>query len=75
VGVVHRRRLAQRLYRELFGVRAFVDIIIETPERCDELKDKCFLIYRDIVDSGSVIYEKRGCYQRSRVSSGRNRGK
>ncbi len=57
-GVVHRRRLAQRLYRELFGVKAFIDIIVESPERFDELKDKWFLIYRDIADSGSVVYEK-----------------
>ncbi|MFQ6079779.1 MAG: nucleotidyltransferase domain-containing protein [Thermodesulfobacteriota bacterium] len=57
-GVVHRRRLAQRLYRKLFGVKAFVDVIVETPERFNELKDKWFLIYSDIADSGSIIYEK-----------------
>ena len=56
--VRNRRKLARKIYHELFGVDASVDVIIETPRRFDELKDKWFLIYSKIADSGSVVYEK-----------------
>ena len=38
-GVQHRRKLAQNIYRMLYGVGIPVDVIVETPERFDELKD------------------------------------
>jgi predicted nucleotidyltransferase len=56
--IAHRRKLAQRIYRSLFGVGVPVEVIVETPERFDELKDNPFLIYREIVKHGRVIYEK-----------------
>ena len=43
-GVEHRRELAKRIYSKLFGVGASVDVIVETPERFGELKDKWFLV-------------------------------
>jgi predicted nucleotidyltransferase len=38
-GVEHRRKLAQRIYRLLYGSGVPVDIIVETPENFDRLKD------------------------------------
>ena len=32
-GVEHRRKLAQRIYRSLYGIGAPVDVIVETPEK------------------------------------------
>ncbi len=58
-GVRRRRDLAMRLYRELYGVGAAVDVIVETPDSFDELKDNPFLIYHDIARQGKVIYEKQ----------------
>lgn len=56
--VTHKRKLAQKIYHKLFGVDASVDVIVETPEKFNELKDKWFLVYGEIAKSGSVMYEK-----------------
>jgi predicted nucleotidyltransferase len=57
-GVGHRRKLAQRIYRFLYGVGVPVDIIVETPERFEELKDNPFMVYKEISKYGRVVYEK-----------------
>lgn len=57
-GVEHRRKLAQRIYKLLYGVGAPVDVIVETPERFDELKDDPFLVYNEIAKDGKVLYER-----------------
>jgi len=57
-GVTHRRKLAQQIYKLLYGTGVAVDVIVETPESFDELKDDPFLIYREIVSDGKVLYEK-----------------
>ena len=57
-GIEHRRELAKKIYSKLFGIGASVDLIIETPERFSELKDKWFLVYSEIAKYGSVVYEK-----------------
>ncbi|MCZ7357241.1 MAG: nucleotidyltransferase domain-containing protein [Candidatus Methanoperedens sp.] len=57
-GVEHRRKLAQQIYRFLYGVGVPVDIIVETPERFEELKDNPFMIYIEISKYGKVVYEK-----------------
>jgi uncharacterized protein len=56
--VEHRRKLAQKLYRSLYGVRIPIDIIVETPENFDEFKDDPFLIYKQISIDGVLIYDK-----------------
>ena len=56
--VTHKRKLAQKIYHKLFGVGASVDVIVETPEKFNELKDKWFLVYGEIAKSGSIMYEK-----------------
>jgi predicted nucleotidyltransferase len=57
-GVEHKRKLAQSIYRMLYGIGVSVDIVVETPERFNELKDDPFLIYKEIAKDGKVIYEK-----------------
>ncbi len=56
-GVVHKRKLAQRIYLML-DVSVPVDVIVETPETFDKLKDNPFLIYNEIAKHGQVVYEK-----------------
>ena len=58
-GVAHRRKLAKQIYRLLYDIDVPVDIIVETPERFDQLKDNRFLIYKDIAKHGQVIYERQ----------------
>ncbi|MDO8722925.1 MAG: nucleotidyltransferase domain-containing protein [Syntrophales bacterium] len=57
-GVFHKRKLAQQIYRSLHGIGAPVDIIVETPEKLEELKSNPYMIYKDIVEQGSVLYDK-----------------
>jgi len=57
-GVSHRRKLAKQIYRLLYDIDVPVDIIVETPERFEQLKDNRFLIYREIAKYGQVIYER-----------------
>ena len=56
--VEHRRKLAQKIYMELYGVGEAIDIIVETPEKFEELKEDKFLVYKQIAKDGVVIYEK-----------------
>ncbi len=56
--IASRKQLERRIYLKLFGTGAPVDIIVETPERFDRLKDNPFLIYSEIAKSGRVIYAK-----------------
>lgn len=56
--IENKRKLAQKIYHKLFGVGASVDVIVETPEKFNELKDKWFLIHGEIAKSGSLVYEK-----------------
>ncbi|VVB89739.1 Nucleotidyltransferase domain protein [uncultured archaeon] len=58
-GIFHRRKLAQQIYKFLYGVGAPVDIIVETQERFEELKSNPFMIYKEISTRGKVVYEKR----------------
>lgn len=52
------RKLAQEIYKALYGSGAAVDIIVETPERFDELKDNQYMIYKSIAEDGKLIYGK-----------------
>jgi len=55
---IDRKIITKRIYRKLFGIGVPVDVIVETPERFDQLKDKWFLIHSDIAKYGRVVYEK-----------------
>ncbi|HID98531.1 MAG TPA: nucleotidyltransferase domain-containing protein [Thermodesulfobacteriaceae bacterium] len=57
-GIENKRKLARQIYRKLFGVGVSVDVIVETPEKFNKLKDKWFLVYSEIAKHGRVIYEK-----------------
>jgi hypothetical protein len=57
-GVAYRRNLAKQIYRLLYDLDVPVDVIVETPERFDQLKDNRFLLYKEIARHGQVIYER-----------------
>jgi predicted nucleotidyltransferase len=56
--VKQRRKLAQQIYRLLYDTAIAVDLIVETPQHFDELKENCYMIYRDIARNGKVVYDK-----------------
>lgn len=55
---VKRNELEKRIYLKLFGIGVPVDVIVETTERFEELKENKFLIYHEIAKYGRIIYEK-----------------
>lgn len=57
-GILHKRRYTQKIYKMLFGLDKSIDIIVETPEKFEKLKQNPFLIYKKIAEEGKVLYEK-----------------
>ncbi len=56
---VHRRRLAQRIYRDLIGVRQAVDVVVASPDDLDRYGDSIGLVYRSALQEGEIIYERK----------------
>ena len=53
---VHRRRTAQKLYREIKGLRVPFDIVVATPEDLQTHKDNKGLIYKSALKEGKEVY-------------------
>ena len=58
--VQERRNLSMQLYQLLWDTDAPVDILIETPDSFQKKKNNPHLIYREIAQSGKILYEKPG---------------
>ena len=58
-GPVHRRQLAQRIYRCLHGVGVPLDIIVATEEDIEKYGDSPGTILRPALTEGQVIYDSR----------------
>jgi uncharacterized protein len=57
-GIKNKREISKRIYRNLLGTNASVDIIIEVPEVIDKYKDTVGYIYKNILQEGKIIYGK-----------------
>ncbi|UCD86201.1 MAG: nucleotidyltransferase domain-containing protein [Deltaproteobacteria bacterium] len=55
-GVPHRRRLAQQIHMNFFGLGVPVDIIVVTPEDIKAFGDKVGAITGPALQEGKVIY-------------------
>ena len=53
---VHRRRTAQKLYREIIGLGVPFDIVVATPQDLEKHKDNRGLIYKSALKEGIEIY-------------------
>ena len=53
---VHRRRLAQAIYRNLVGVGHPVDVVVVTPEDVERFKDSFALVIEPALREGMVVY-------------------
>ena len=53
---VHRRHLAQKIYRRLEGVGQAVDVIVVTPEDLERYRDSHALIIAPALREGKVVY-------------------
>lgn len=56
--IKNEREMARKIYHDLYGVGAGVDVIVKNIKRFEELKDKWFFVYHDIAKYGKVVYEK-----------------
>ncbi len=54
----HRRRMAQKIYMNLFGVGRAVDIVVVTPEDIEKHKESLGLIIEPALREGKVVYER-----------------
>ncbi len=59
-GVVNKRQMAQKLYKELMPFKVAIDLIIETPANYLKYKKEKSFIYYQIDKTGKTIYEKKG---------------
>jgi predicted nucleotidyltransferase len=55
-GVPHRRRLAQQIYRRLFGIAVPVDVVVVTPEDIQAFRDKVGTIIGPALRDGKRVY-------------------
>ena len=55
-GKFDRRRLAVRIYRNLHGVGAAVDVVIVTPEEVERYRDTPWLVICPALREGKVVY-------------------
>ena len=53
---VHRRRTAQKLYREITGLGVPFDLVVATPGDLMEHRDNRGLIYRTVLREGREVY-------------------
>jgi predicted nucleotidyltransferase len=56
-GPVHRRSLAQEIYRNLHGIPLPVDVVVATEQDIEQYGDKVGTILRPALREGEVIYE------------------
>ncbi len=54
---VHRRELAGRIYDNLWGVGAAVDIVVVTPEDIDRFRNSHPLVIKPALLDGRIVYE------------------
>lgn len=57
-GVSHRRRLAQEIYANLFGVRIPVDVVVVAPEDIERFAGKVGTILTPALEEGRDIYAR-----------------
>ena len=53
---VHRRRLAQAIYRNLVGVGYAADIVVVTAQDVERYKEHPYMVIRPALEEGKVIY-------------------
>ncbi len=53
---VHRRKTAQKLYREITGLGVPFDIVVATPNDLEKHKRNVGLIYKSVLKEGKEIY-------------------
>ena len=53
----HRRNLAGRIYENLYGVGAAVDVVVVSPADVERYRNSPALVIKPALDEGRVVYE------------------
>ena len=53
---MHRRKTAQKIYRNLIGVGFAVDIVVVTKEDIERFKDRNGMVIQPALEEGRVLY-------------------
>lgn len=56
---VHRRKLAQMIYANMFGIGCAVDVVVVTPEDIKRYRDSHPLVIKPALQEGKVVYERK----------------
>jgi predicted nucleotidyltransferase len=56
--IIHKRKLAQEIYKALLGTKLPIDIIVETSDRFNALKSNPAFIFKAIDQEGKTLYER-----------------
>ena len=54
---VHRRELAARIYENLWGVDAAVDVVVVTPDDIERYADSHAMVIKTALEEGRVVFE------------------
>ena len=54
---MHRRDMAGRIYENLWGVGAAVDVVVVTPADVERYKDSHALVIKPALREGRIVYE------------------
>ena len=57
-GIKNKREISRKIYRNMLGTNASVDILVELPEIIEKYKDSVGYIYKQILKEGKIIYGK-----------------
>ena len=55
----HRRKLAGRIYANLWGVGSAVDVVVVTPRDIEQYGDSNGLVLQPALQEGRVVYESQ----------------
>ena len=65
--MTHRRALAGRIYDNLYGAGAAVDVVVVTPGDIARYRDSHALVIKPALNEGRVVYEAAGFFVRKSV--------
>ena len=57
-GIENKREITKKLYRNMLGTNASVDIILENAEIVEKYKDSIGYIYKFALKQGKIVYAK-----------------
>jgi hypothetical protein len=47
------------LYYDLYDAKEAIDLVVNTPEKFEILKENKYLIYKNIFNGGVILYERK----------------